>query len=112
MKIHWVVVDVTAAGPPTRKERDFLEVIFDDVIWQIQAAIMVGESLCDLGILSWALCNNCTYDHSMNMKWLVANVTAVESPDRAERAILEVILAWRCFDQFKPCLWLRSHFVM
>ena len=33
----------------------------------------------------------------MKIECLVANVTAVESPDRAERAILEVILAGRFF---------------
>ena len=30
----------------------------------------------------------------MKIEWLVTNVTAVGSPDRADRAILEVILAW------------------
>ena len=29
----------------------------------------------------------------MKKEWLVANVTAVRSPDRAEHAILELILA-------------------
>ena len=33
----------------------------------------------------------------MKIEWLVANVTAVGSPDRAGRAISEVILAGRCF---------------
>ena len=33
----------------------------------------------------------------MKIKWLIADVTAVGSPDRAERAILEENLAWRCF---------------
>ena len=33
----------------------------------------------------------------MKMEWLVADVTAVGSPDRAERDILEVILVGRCF---------------
>ena len=31
----------------------------------------------------------------MKIEWLIINVTAVGSPDRAERAILEVILAGR-----------------
>ena len=31
----------------------------------------------------------------MKIEWLVANVTAVGSPDRAKRAILEVILVGR-----------------
>ena len=33
----------------------------------------------------------------MKMKWFVANVTAVRSPDRSERAILKVILAGHFF---------------
>ena len=35
----------------------------------------------------------------MKIVWLVANVTNVGSPDRAERAILEVVLARRFFVQ-------------
>ena len=35
----------------------------------------------------------------MKSEWLVANVTVVGSPGRAERAILGVILAWRVFGQ-------------
>ena len=60
----------------------------------------------------------------MKRKWLVADITAVGPPDRAERAILGVILAgWelfllvqaisrRCLGQFRPYLWLRSRFVV
>ena len=33
----------------------------------------------------------------MKIEWLVTNVTAVRTPDRAERAILGVILAGLCF---------------
>ena len=33
------------------------------------------------------------------MEWLAADVTAVGPPDRAERAILGVVLAWRLYDQ-------------
>ena len=33
----------------------------------------------------------------MKKEWLVTNVTAVRSPDRAERAILKVILAGQYF---------------
>ena len=32
--------------------------------------------------------------HLIKIEWLVANVTAVGSTDRAEPAILEMILAW------------------
>ena len=41
--------------------------------------------------------NNFTYGHLMKTKWLVANVTAVESPARAKRDILGMIL-----DGFPP----------
>ena len=39
----------------------------------------------------------------MKIEWLVTDVTAVESPDRAERAIFGVILG--IFGQFRPFLW-------
>ena len=48
----------------------------------------------------------------MKIKWLVADVTAVGSPDRAEDAILELILAGRCFGQFRLYFWPESHFVV
>ena len=48
----------------------------------------------------------------MKTEWLVTNVTAVGSPDGAERAILGVILAGHFFGQFKPYLLSGSHFVM
>ena len=47
----------------------------------------------------------------MKIEWLVANVIAVGSPDIAERAILEVILAGQFFDQFRPYLQTGRHFV-
>ena len=37
--------------------------------------------------------NNFPWGHLMKIEWLVTNVTVVGSPDIAERAILEVILA-------------------
>ena len=48
----------------------------------------------------------------MKIEWLVADVTTVGSPDIVERAILNVILAGRCFGQFSPFLWAASHFVV
>ena len=48
----------------------------------------------------------------MIIELLVSDVTAVGSPDIAERAILEVILVGRCFGQFRAYLGLESHFVM
>ena len=40
--------------------------------------------------------NTFTWGHLMKIEVLVADVTAVGSPDRAERDVLEVILAGRC----------------
>ena len=48
----------------------------------------------------------------MKIEWLVVDVIAVGSPDRAERAILEVVLAGRCFGQFRPYLLSGSHLVV
>ena len=48
----------------------------------------------------------------MKIEWLVIGVTAAGSPDRAERAILSVILNGRCFGQFRIYLWSERHFVM
>ena len=43
----------------------------------------------------------------MNIEWLVTNVTAVGSPDRAERAVLGLILA-RCFFANSGCIYSRG----
>ena len=48
----------------------------------------------------------------MKIEWLVAYVIAVGSLDRAERAILGVILAGRVFDQFRSYLCSGSHSVV
>jgi len=48
----------------------------------------------------------------VKIEWLVADVTAVGSLDRAERAILGVIVAGRVFGQFRSFLYSGSHFVV
>ena len=48
----------------------------------------------------------------MKMEWLVANVIVVGSLDRAERAILGLIMAGPVFGQFRSYLWLGSQFVV
>ena len=48
----------------------------------------------------------------MKVDWLFADVTAVGSPDRAEHAILRVILAGRFFYQFSLFLWSGGYIVM
>ena len=47
----------------------------------------------------------------MKIEWFLANVRAVGFSDRAEGAILGVILARSFFGKFRPYLRLRSHFV-
>ena len=47
----------------------------------------------------------------MKEKWLVADETGILSPDRADHAILGVILAGRVFGKFRSFLWSESHFV-
>ena len=51
---------------------------------------------CRTALLSY---NTFTLGYILKIKWLVTDVTAVGSPDKAEHAILEVILVGRCFDQ-------------
>ena len=46
----------------------------------------------------------------IKIEWLVTDVTAVEFPDRAERAILGLIFG--DFGQFRPFLWPGSHCVV
>ena len=61
---------------------------------------MAEEPFCDVRTSAGALIGF-THGHLMKIKWLVANVTAARAPDRAERAILGVILAEQLFDQFR-----------
>ena len=56
--------------------------------------------------------NKFTYGHILNTERLFADVTAVGSTDRAERAILELILAVFLANSGHICKWSGSHFVM
>ena len=40
----------------------------------------------------------------MKIEWFVINVKAVRSPNRAQRAILGMVLAGRVFGHFRPYL--------
>ena len=61
MKIEWLVMDVTAVGPPDRAERVIFEVILAErYFWPIQAVFLGRELLCEVGTPSWALTNNFT----------------------------------------------------
>ena len=55
--------------------------------------------------------NNVTKGHLVKIEWLVADVTAVGILDRAEGAILGIIVAWPVFVQSRSVLWSGSHFV-
>ena len=96
MNIKWLVADVAAVRSPDRAEHakyfgsDFGWTFF----WSIQAVFLVWEPLCDVGtpLLS---SNMSTPGHLMKIEQLVTDVTADRSPDRAEHAILGVILVVR-----------------
>ena len=49
IKREWLIANVTSVGFPARAEREMLRLILD-IIWPIQAAIVAGETVCDLGI--------------------------------------------------------------
>ena len=64
----------------------------------IQDIVVITEPLCDVVNLLLSS-NNITKGHLVKIEWLVSNVTAVVSRDRAERAILGMILAGCVFCQ-------------
>ena len=51
--------------------------------------------------------NNFTKGHLVKIEWLVADMTAVRSLDRAERAILGVLVAWRVIGQSRSFVLFR-----
>ena len=106
MEIGRLVTDVTAVGAPDIVEHAILGVILAG------RCVVLSNLLCfcDWGATLWCRNpllspNRFTYSHLMKIKWLVADVTAVRSPDRAERTILGVILAGRCFGQIIAYFW-------
>ena len=56
--------------------------------------------------------NNFTQGQLVKIEWLIYDVMAVRSLDRAERAILGLILAGRVFGQSRLFLWSGGHFVL
>ena len=70
---------------------------------------VVAEPLCDVCRNLLLSPNNFIQGHLVKIKWFVANVTAVGSPDRAEHAILGVILTGHVFGQSRSLLWSGSH---
>ena len=93
MKIEWLLTNVTSVTSLAGAEGDFFDVILN-VFWPIQAALVVEEPLCDLGIDSW----------------LVTNVTAVGSSARVERDNFGIFVD--SFGQFRPLLCSGSHVVI
>ena len=82
----------TAVRSPDRAERAILGAIL------ARHFLANSGRICGRGATLWwrnplLSPNKFTQGHLMKIEWLVANVTAVGSPDRAKRAILEVILA-------------------
>ena len=55
--------------------------------------------------------DNFTQGHPMKMKLLVTDATPDEFPNRAERAILGLILVKFVYGEFRPYLWPGSYFV-
>ena len=49
-----MVTDATPVGSSAKEEYDILRMILD-AFWPVQAAIVAGEPLSDLGIPSWLL---------------------------------------------------------
>ena len=70
----------------------------------IQSVCLVGEPLCGVSRNPLLISNKIIQGHLLNIKLLVADIPAVGSPYIADHAILEVILAGRCFGQFRPYL--------
>ena len=73
---------------------------------------MVKEPFCGVSKNPFQSPNKFTQGRLMKIKWLIDDVTAVRSPGIAEEAILGLILAGRCFGQFRSYLWSGSYFVI
>ena len=86
MKTEWFVTDVTAVRSP------------DSVRNELILGVILGFSLINSGHFCGRRAtflgpNKFTQRHLIKMEWLVTDVTPVRSPDRAECAILGLILA-------------------
>ena len=79
---------------------------------QSRSFFVVREQLCGVCRTLLLSYNDFTEGGLMKIDWSVTNVTAVGSPDRAERAILGLIVAGRVFGQSSSCLWSEGHFVV
>ena len=92
MKVEWLVINVTSVGSPDIAEPAIFGVVLAGYFLAIS-----GRS-CGLGAILWCRkillsSNNFSYGRVMKTLWLVACVTSVGSPDRAERTNSGMILA-------------------
>ena len=79
----WLIADITAIESPVRAE----SVAFWLMLMRLVNLLHFrgrGATLCSGDIFLDP--KNLSQDHSMKLKWLVVNVTAVGSPTRAESA--------------------------
>ena len=104
-----MVADVTVAGTPDREEHDILGMILSVLFGRFRPCLWSGEPLCDMYRKPLLSPNTLSKEDFLKIERSVADVTSVGFPDRAERAILEMILD---VGQFRPHLWPGSYFVM
>ena len=91
MKMEWLMTHVTAVRTPDRAECAIFRWFWLSVFWSFQAVFVIRGALCDVSRIPFLSPNNFFQCHLMKVKWLVVDVTADESSDRAEHAILRVI---------------------
>ena len=111
MKIKWLVADVIAVVSLDRAKHAILGVIVAGCVFANPGRCCGRKATlwCRNPLLS---SNTFTKGHLMKIEWLVTDVTAIESSDRAEHAIFEVIVTGRAFGQSRSLLWSGSHFVV
>ena len=96
-----VVVDVTPVGCPERAEHAILGMdLAGRFIGQIRPYLWSGGHFV-IRRNPFLSPNNFTQGHVSKIEWLVTNVTAIESPERAEHAFWGVILTERFVAQFR-----------
>ena len=92
MIIERLIADVTPVGSSAGAEHNILRMILG-VDLLIQTIFVVRKPLWDVEIPSWALIPFLSrVIYWKYVEWLLAGVTPAVSPDRAERAILGMIL--------------------
>ena len=72
---------------------------------------MIAGQLCDVGTSATPQTHFLRVVYC-KIERLVADVTSVGSPDRAEHASLGLVLAGRVFGQSRSFLWSGSHFLV